>query len=866
MFLIFILAAIAISLVWHAVQTDIPKIIKPSSSFDWKKNEEVDEITFNFSPGDMRHFTRMQSLVEAQQFDQYVTQNTWRRTKLTYQGDVYQAQVKMHGLAPTAHSLGGFVNSYNIRLSKGKTIKGYSHFKLLVADRFLFGLTVMRMGDLMGVYSLPSMPMHVNFNDHLSHNYFFTVAADDAWTEQKQRNTLIFFEENTREKGDRRLKAFIFDTESHEWSKDRISELEGMLVNAVGEKKLNPKLSKAILDKHEALNNDIIDNDLSRFEDYFDVEYLARFFATLILTGENGHLGIIGNQKVGYDYSNGKFYPILHWDAATQPRFRPPEEEWGNIRSHTFFRKRAGSIRRNPLYSFALQHDRTRWRILEILNEFLEDADLLKPVFELPHEFLTFDGNDLHRLHSKLRSELDMTKVEPKILKSDGEFFFSVTSKTLVPIDLKGIWIEFCGNEALENSYVNIWRHEQQDCGRYIEIDHIRHHTSFKLRRKGVSESRLNTLGEEKFHSIQRLPKFAELQRPGSRFFLIYKKNSKYFSQQASITSMAKEDPPTLLTSKTFALGASEGSETFQDSRRWLKYGTTSDNDGELLFTFFRKEHVVLRDLIFPSRTKIVILPGTTFSLGANVSLLFRGELVIQGTPNEPIVFSALNPNEPFGVVAGIGDEDNALIHNVKIANASEALINGAYISGALSLHDYNAVSVREVKITDAHGEDAINIKFSKTCELIGLHVEGVMHDGIDVDYCEGTLKSIYIEASGLSIDENGDGMDFSGSYMTVTDVEVKNFLDKGVSIGEKSLVGIHSGKLLGNRFGIAVKDSSCAIIGPLIMNSKEADITAYNKKKNYGTGTYSKTGLDEFRNKFWSARSAIGDGVVCEK
>ena len=62
-------------------------------------------------------------------------------------------------------------------------------------------------------------------------------------------------------------------------------------------------------------------------------------------------------------------------------------------------------------------------------------------------------------------------------------------------------------------------------------------------------------------------------------------------------------------------------------------------------------------------------------------------------------------------------------------------------------------------------------------------------------------------------------------------------FRDKGISVGERSNLIIHSSKLHNNNIGVAVKDSSHAFFIDVDYNNNSKDISVYRKKRIFGGG-----------------------------
>jgi hypothetical protein len=799
-----------------------------------QKNQKNDfSLNLNFSPGDMRHFYRLQQLVETERWNDYVAENVWRKVAIGFDDRVYAAKIKMHGLAPTGHSAGEFVNSFNVKLERSSTIFGLTDFKLIVAERFLFGLTTMRLGESLGVYSLPSLPVSVNFNDHIKYNYVFTSAASDLWAELSGRNTLLFFEESIRNKGDRRLKSFLFDEESDVWEESRIDELERMLSLAIERKHLPTDLSADILQQHRRLNRDIFYNNHKNFTNYFDVEYVANFFVALIATGEVGHLGIVGNQKVGYDTSNGLFYPVLHWDAATQPKFRPPVEKWGTIRSHTFFRKRAGSIRRNPLYSFILQHDDTRHRIINKLTALLSQPERLKPLFDLNKEYLTFSSNDLPELHWRIKDEISKIELEVSHFQKGGNLYVLVEGKSLNPISLKAINLDIC-MDSRSRSGVEADKINPSECEREVKVEHDVLYSTFAY---SNSDDPLDkyTLVEKGFSEVVLVGSAKMISAPSSTIHVTFSANGSKISKTSKLLEVNLPET-TFNDNQNKDVGNSTNNSWINEFRR---YGTIIETENLSAFRFFQSPPPIDVDLLFPKGLKIVVPEGADIKIAQNKSLVFRGDIEFLGSEQKPIKFGPVTPGKPFGVIAGVVANGKATIQHTLISQPSEAVLRGMNLSGGLSLYGYSTSKLENIEVIDSFGEDAVNIKYGDLCALENIKITNAFFDGLDVDFCQIRANGIFISADGKIRGANGDGIDVSGTTGTIENFSISGFADKGISVGENSKIRIKKGLVKENLLGVAIKDGSCALLSNFLFQQNQTDIKAYNKKRGYEIGEY---------------------------
>ena len=130
-----------------------------------------------------------------------------------------------------------------------------------------------------------------------------------------------------------------------------------------------------------------------------------------------------------------------------------------------------------------------------------------------------------------------------------------------------------------------------------------------------------------------------------------------------------------------------------------------------------------------------------------------------------------------------------------------------------------------------------MNIRNSKVSILDSVF-EANFADQIDLDFCTGTVKEntfrFITEDSMLMKDPNGDGLDVSGSKVSMQENTFEGFLDKALSVGENSIILIKDNLFDNNHRAITVKDGSRAYVLTNSFLNNKFDFSLYIKKKFY--------------------------------
>jgi len=162
------------------------------------------------------------------------------------------------------------------------------------------------------------------------------------------------------------------------------------------------------------------------------------------------------------------------------------------------------------------------------------------------------------------------------------------------------------------------------------------------------------------------------------------------------------------------------------------------------------------------------------------------------------------------------------------------------FLTGAVSVYNSD-VLFDQCEFVNISSEDALNIvnsDFSLTRSVFRKSIS----DALDVDFGTGVVS----QCSFLGI--GGDGLDFSGSRISVDKVTVLKAGDKGISVGEKSNVKIKNTSVCSTSIGVASKDLSNVKIFDIYIAETDTGFAAYQKKSEYGGGNIT-AGSVEMKN-----------------
>ena len=247
--------------------------------------------------------------------------------------------------------------------------------------------------------------------------------------------------------------------------------------------------------------------------------------------------------------------------------------------------------------------------------------------------------------------------------------------------------------------------------------------------------------------------------------------------------------------------------------------------------TYRLSEHLVL-----PRGYKLGIESGTDLQLGAGVVLLVRGGLNISGSADQPVTIRPIEPGQPFGSVAVVGDgSQRTEVTYLELSGGSDAWLNGAHFAGALSIHYQDRVSVSHTTIRDNEGADGLSIKYAAGA-VTDSRFTANRDDQVDLEYFDGLVRGNRFEGARTG-DPNGDGLDLRGSRVVVVNNELTGAVDKAASVGEESEALFVANRVGHSAIGVAVKDLSTAYLYDNRFEENRRDVRATMKKPFFGGG-----------------------------
>lgn len=597
-----------------------------------------------------------------------------------------------------------------------------------------------------------------------------------------------------------------------------------------------PLTQKIALFQLKRLFDALDENNFENIKALTDIEYLARLYATTILVGDF-HPLTGDNTRYIYDFSTGTFKVAFRLEGSPKrvsyiEKDKNLELSFEKYGPHILFSKLSTQ---NWFIDLALKNlmklDADSSHILNMIYQEHEIYKTVSSKSRFPsnhHSYKYFDEVEI------INSNLKLIK---KIINEGLTFEIDNNLET--------------NNYDIKLNYAKIFFNIEKDEADNFNLNILNDSLS------NISISSIsNCDGEElNFESPIILKPARYNQNTG---IILDEKNNKFtipssFSCINNAKAINKTTNKPILDkdiyfnySESFELIEKSGLSQFGSN---LKKSTKHENS-LIEYTILSGTYEINENVIFPQDAKLIIKPGVKILIAESKSILVRGDFSALGTPSNPIVIK--NKDEkPYGTFAVKGTTLNpsqAILENVSLQGGSEAIIDGTYFSGQLSIHITNVI-IKNSEFQNSFSDDGINIKLGDV-EITNNIFRNNSADQVDLDFVKGNVSNNIFIYTIDNKDVSTDGLDVSGSILNINENSFINMTDKGLSVGEKSFVNVYNNEVKNNNIGIALKDGSSACLDQNSFFENIDDIAQYIKKNMY-----------KMPNLFIN-RQQLGDGI----
>ena len=266
--------------------------------------------------------------------------------------------------------------------------------------------------------------------------------------------------------------------------------------------------------------------------------------------------------------------------------------------------------------------------------------------------------------------------------------------------------------------------------------------------------------------------------------------------------------------------------------------------------------------LVVPEGFELLLSEGTTLNFKSSAGLLARGPVTIKGTKDSPVILQGMRNSTKANYWQGIfvmNSESPSHWSHVKIKNTKGIKNNDWVVSAGVTFYESD-VYLKNVTFSENRCEDALNI-IRSTFDLMDVDIKNAISDGLDADFSNGVVTGGIFKNLGFA--GGGDGIDLSGSRITITGTRFLNIADKAISVGEESYLISDQLSIQKVGVGIVSKDGSHTTVqNSEVMETKIAGLMAYTKKSVYPLATLHAKDIT-FKNSTPNALVQKGNEVM---
>jgi hypothetical protein len=851
---------------------------------DIGKRRKLPLMHLYLSRKDIAHFYELRRKYEIGDHFYYLNNNKWRKALLEYNGIQYKIKIKALGKDPAnSHKQGKFI-SYSIKLNGNEQIYNANRFNLVIRERLKFWSKIyLDLAKRFGLIAQKLKPIRIAINEWEEKVFYFEYRLNEKYMESINKESLkilghpnAFFYNLMNESGSINKSALVADRSlivgaeplylrngaySHPLYPPFSEEKYFNKFGIAFKKSSFPSIYKQeIYEYYLMFNQSLVNGNYRNAIKYLDFNYMTSFVAAVAIGGFSEHMFTVGNLYVFLDIANGKFYPLFVRDANAGLLSIKPRETLGQSIPHNAYLHTDKDKYSFDLFHAVFRSDYYRQEIYKKLYQFIKesgDATIdqhyklwvstakmhyfgwIKIVLDRlgVQKYKDFTGRNIRTI----KQYLEKSSPEVAISPISNGLIIEIRPKSMSALQFDKLVLKELPSSLLHAEKVRI-KLITTSLDNIEKVEEAQSHITNKSNEIHLTDSVSN------FQFFSALSRYSE--KVPRKYYLIVE------FEDIDRLALSKANVDLSLINAVTAMKISSKDVTIYDGERIFdKYHsllTTKDDsfidwEGEHKFlnvSLTQENELVIHpgvykiheDLIIPNKLKLIIEAGTTLLLAEDKALVAYNGLEVRGTAEKPVIITSIYPDKPFGTIGILGDEKTSSdIRYLHLSNGSERWIGGVYFSGGISFHYNNSVEIFNSTISGNKADDGLNIKHSNVLITDSTFMDNSA-DQVDLDYCTGSAINSTFYFSNID-DNNGDGLDISGSSILVKDSRFNGFRDKGLSVGEKSKTALFNNAFYNNNMGAAIKDLSHAYFIGNTFNNNEKDINVYQKKAIFGGG-----------------------------
>lgn len=240
---------------------------------------------------------------------------------------------------------------------------------------------------------------------------------------------------------------------------------------------------------------------------------------------------------------------------------------------------------------------------------------------------------------------------------------------------------------------------------------------------------------------------------------------------------------------------------------------------------FNKGKQNINKTIIIPENYEVYFNESSEIDITDNASFISYSAIFVKGSKNNPVKF--ISSDKTAKGILILQAEKKSIINFAVFDGFNTFTYKNWGVTGAINFYESD-VEIENTIFKNNSCEDMLNIIRShfKVTHCI---LENTFSDAFDSDFCTGELSFTQFISPG------NDAIDFSGSKIHISNCQITNAGDKGISGGEASTLKIENCSIIGAKIGIASKDNTILNINNCTIENTKFGLAAYIKKPEYG-------------------------------
>lgn len=264
-----------------------------------------------------------------------------------------------------------------------------------------------------------------------------------------------------------------------------------------------------------------------------------------------------------------------------------------------------------------------------------------------------------------------------------------------------------------------------------------------------------------------------------------------------------------------------------------LEVGQVSTHPSELdpsppeVVEFGPGQVMITETRVLPSHETVIVHPGTTIHLAKGASLIFRGQVLFQGTARSPIV---VRGDEGWGGIALHGPAARgSSFEHVEVDGGSVVSDGRLTHPSMVAIHDTEDITIDDCVFRNNTGEgDAVHVAYVQNLTVTDTRFVNTGGDGLDLEFVNAEVSRVDFANIG------DDALDLMGSELVVADSTVIGANGNGISAGEESQVHVRSSLISDAKVAVLAKNASDVWLTGSVLYQNEIGVRVYTREVRY--------------------------------